>query len=133
MVRKRGLPAFETPWSRSIDPLCQGVGARPASRVMSHWVGTAAELLVGLQTGDGRPLPPHLKAQIDRELDRLEMAIEQIKAIEGELRHAIVAADTVTPVPRMLIELKGIGNEFATVLWTECLYRRFDNRRQVAP
>jgi transposase len=30
--------------------------------------------LVGLQTGDGRPLPPHLKAQIDRELDRLEMA-----------------------------------------------------------
>ena len=60
------------------------------------------------------------------------MAVEQIKAIEDELRHAIVAADTVTPVPRMLIELKGIGNEFATVLWTECLYRRFDNRRQVA-
>ena len=54
------------------------------------------------------------------------------QAIEDELRHAIVAADTVTPVPRMLIELKGIGNEFATVLWTECLYRRFDNRRQVA-
>ena len=48
------------------------------------------------------------------------------------MQHAIVAADTVTPVPRMLIELKGIGNEFATVLWTECLYRRFDNRRQVA-
>ena len=88
--------------------------------------------LIGLQTGDGRPLPPHLKAQIDRELDRLEMVIEQIKAIEDALRHAIVAADTVTPVPRMLIELKGIGNEFATVLWTECLYRRFDNRRQVA-
>jgi len=77
-------------------------------------------------------LPPHLKAQIDRELDRLEMAIEQIRAIEDELRHAIVAADTVTPVPRMLIELKGIGDEFATVLWTECLYRRFDNRRQAA-
>ena len=35
-------------------------------------------------------------------------------------------------MPRMLIELKGIGNEFATVLWTACLYRRFDNRRQVA-
>jgi transposase len=87
---------------------------------------------VGLQTGDGRPLPPHLKAQIDRELDRMEMAVEQIKAIEDELRHAIVAADTVTPVPRMLIELKGIGNEFASVLWTECLYRSFDNRRQVA-
>ena len=88
--------------------------------------------LVGLQTGEGRPLLPHLKAQIDRELDRLEMVIEQIKAIEDALRHAIVAANTVTPVPPMLIELKGIGNEFATVLWTECLYRRFDHRRQVA-
>jgi transposase len=86
--------------------------------------------MIGLQTGDGRPLPPHLKAQIDRELDRLEMVIEQIKAIEDESRHAIVAAYTVAPVPRMLIELKGIGNEFATVLWTECLYR--SNRRQVA-
>ena len=38
--------------------------------------------LAGLQTGDGRPLPPHLKAQIDRELDRLEMVIEQIKAMK---------------------------------------------------
>src|SRR3984893_18644763 len=25
-----------------------------------------------LKTGDGRPLPPHLKAQISRELDRLD-------------------------------------------------------------
>ena len=32
----------------------------------------------------------------------------------------------------MLMNLKGIGEEGATVLWTECLYRPFDNRRQVA-
>ena len=48
-----------------------------------------------------------------------------------EFRHAIVTADTLTSVPQMLIELKGIGNEFATVPWTECLYRGFDNRGQV--
>src|SRR5713226_9430689 len=30
------------------------------------------ERLEDLKTGDGRPLPPHLKAQISRELDRLE-------------------------------------------------------------
>jgi len=30
VVRSRGLPDFETPCSRSTDPLCQGVGARPA-------------------------------------------------------------------------------------------------------
>jgi transposase len=68
-----------------------------ASLVMSRCVGTAASDWSDCKPGDGRPLPPHLKPQIDRELDRLEMVIEQIKAIEDELRHAIVAADTVTP------------------------------------
>ena len=29
-----------------------------------------------LKTGDGRPLPEHLKAQIGRELDRLQLELE---------------------------------------------------------
>ena len=37
-----------------------------------------------LKTGDGRCLPQHLKAQISRELDRLELLLEQIKAVETE-------------------------------------------------
>ena len=45
-----------------------------------------------LKTGDGRPLPPHLKAQISRELDRLELLIEQIKTVETE-RDALLARD----------------------------------------
>ena len=44
-----------------------------------------------LTTGDGRPLPVHLKAQISRELDRLELLLEQIKAVEAE-RDALLAA-----------------------------------------
>ena len=44
-----------------------------------------------LKTGDGRPLPPHFKAQIARELDRLELVIGQIKAVETE-RDALVAS-----------------------------------------
>jgi len=32
----------------------------------------------------------------------------------------------------MLSQLKGIGPEFATILYTEGLFRGFDNRRQVA-
>ena len=32
----------------------------------------------------------------------------------------------------MLAQLKGIGAQIATVLWSEALYRHFDNRRQVA-
>jgi transposase len=34
--------------------------------------------------------------------------------------------------PAMLLALKGIGEEFAAVLWSEGLSRHFDNRRQVA-
>ena len=32
----------------------------------------------------------------------------------------------------VLARLKGIGPDFATVLWSEGLYRHFDNRRQLA-
>ena len=37
------------------------------------------ERLDTLQTGDGRRLPDHLKAQVRRELDRLELLLEQIR------------------------------------------------------
>ena len=49
------------------------------------------ERLVTLQTGDGRLLPDHLKAQVRRELDRLELLLEQIKAVEAE-RDVLLAA-----------------------------------------
>ena len=88
-----------------------------------------------LKTGDGRPLPPHLKAQISRELDRLELLIEQIKVVEAE-RDVLFVPTTKTehaPAPRtMLIDLRGIGPEFAAVLWSEGLHRSFANRKQVA-
>jgi transposase len=93
-----------------------------------------------LRTGDGRALPVHLKAQISRELDRLELLLEQIAAVEAE-RGALlaeaaqsgVAAEGQKPAPvAMLMGLKGIGPEFAALLWSEGLSRNFSNRRQVA-
>jgi transposase len=85
-----------------------------------------------LRTGDGRPLPPHLKAQISRELDRLELLLEQIKSVESE-RDALLAAQQTTPQPAaMLLAIKGVGPESAAILWSEGLCRHFDNRRQVA-
>ena len=37
------------------------------------------------------------------------------------------------PAPAaMLLDIKGVGPEFAAVLWSEGLFRHFDNRRQVA-
>src|ERR1700704_702120 len=39
--------------------------------------------LEALHTGDGRELPSHLKAQISRELDRIQLLLDQIKAVEA--------------------------------------------------
>ena len=89
--------------------------------------------LEALQTGDGRPLAGHLKSQICRELDRLELLLEQIKAVEGA-RDALVSAqvaDESSPAALML-GIKGIGPEFAAILTGEGLFRHFDNRRQLA-
>jgi len=98
-----------------------------------------------LTTGDGRPLPGHLKAQISRGLDRFELVLKQIRECE-QTRDALLtavqavastAADNLMPsgqsaqpgpsVPAMLLELKGIGPETASVLWLEGLSRHFDN------
>jgi transposase len=84
-----------------------------------------------LRTGDGRELPGHLKTQILRELDRLELLISQIRALENE-RDDMLATDQAAAPAAMLMKLKGVGPEFGAVLWSECLFRRFDNRRQVA-
>ena len=93
------------------------------------------ERLEELITGDGRPLPECLKAQIRRELDRLELVIEQVKAVEAE-RDAVLAQAQASPgVPApaaLLLGLRGIGPEAAATLWTEGLFRTFNNRKQVA-
>ena len=106
---------------------CQGIsGYEPLRR-------DRRERLEELQTGDGRPLPQHLKAQVDRELGRLELLLKQIKTVEGERDALLAAAQTAMPAPAaMLLDIKGIGSEFAAVLWSEGLFRHFDNRRQLA-
>ena len=90
--------------------------------------------LAALTTGDGRPLPERLKAEIGRELDRLELVASQLAAVERE-RDALVAqtaeADACA-APAALIRLRGIGPELAALLWLEALFRRFGNRRQIA-
>ena len=85
------------------------------------------ERLEELRTGDGKPLPLHLRAQLNRELDRLELLTEQIKCVEAERDHI-----SKTSPQAMLATLKGIGPEFANVLASEGLFRHFDNRRQIA-
>jgi len=87
----------------------------------------------GLQTGEGQPLRPHLKAEIIRELDRIDLVVRQVAAVEAE-RDALVKSDSIdtTAPAALLMKLRGIGPEFATVLWLEGLFRNFANRRQLA-
>jgi transposase len=88
-----------------------------------------------LRTGDGRVLPLRLFREIERELRRLELVLEQIEASEAE-RDAAVAApaagDADAAKVALLSRLGGIGTELATVLVREALYRPFANRREVA-
>ncbi len=96
------------------------------------------ERLEALRTGDGRELPPMLKAEIRRELDRIAVVTTQLAAVE-RARDALIRTETEepnTPEPNtpaaLLFKLRGIGPEFASLLWLELLFRGFGNRRQVA-
>src|ERR1700686_2538268 len=90
------------------------------------------ERLNTLVTGDGRLLPTALKTQISRELDRLELLIKQIGEVEEARNAMLITAEKSASEPALLLNLKGIGREFAAVLWSEGLSRHFNNRRQVA-
>ena len=91
--------------------------------------------LAELRTGDGRELPTRLRGEIERELRRLELVLEQIGAVEAERDAAVAdpaAEDADAAKVGLLARLGGIGVELATVLVREALYRPFANRREVA-
>jgi len=90
--------------------------------------------LDALKTGDGRPLPERLKAEIRREIERVDLVASQMAMVERE-RDALVGM-TSDPAPEtaaaVLVRLKGIGPELGSLIWLEALYRGFSNRRQIA-
>ena len=105
----------------------QGVRERPSLR---NWERD----LAALRTGDGRPLPPHLRAELDRLRRRLVLTLELIREVEAE-RDAALAAEPRDAVGRKiaaLCRIRGVGANFAAVLTREVFYRAFANRRQLA-
>ena len=106
---------------------CQGIAGFEPMRA------NAREKLGELRTGDGRAIPERMKAEIRRELDRLALLRQQIAEVEAERDALLHAEDAPRGSPgALLLKLRGIGPEFASVLWQEGLYRRFTNRRQLA-
>jgi transposase len=74
-----------------------------------------------LRTADGRTLPPRLKAEILRELQRLVLVLGMIKTIEAERDAIASAAKTETEHTSAkkiqdLAKIKSIGPEFANTL-----------------
>jgi transposase len=91
------------------------------------------ERLARLVTGDGRPLPRELAAEIGRQIDQLELDLRQLAEVEAA-RDARAAAARSDPGSKLgaLLRLRGIGPEIATVLQGEVFYRHFGTRRDVA-
>ena len=84
-----------------------------------------------LRTGNGHPVPVHLKAEILREIDWLELVLRQINEVEAERDEMLRPGQESFPVA-LLMRLKGIGSKFAAVLYLEGLFRHFENRQQLA-
>jgi transposase len=115
--------------------------------------------LADVRTPEGGALPSRLLAEIGRQLDRLELAMQQLAAVEAE-RDAVFAAERATTAATVdagkeatggedttamaavlpydegpgarLLRLKGVGPETASVLAGEAFFRDFRNRREVA-
>ena len=88
----------------------QGVRERPSLR---SWDAD----MRALRTGDGRPLPTHLVAELNR--------LRRRQALEAQ-------HDSASRTVKALCTIRGIGVNFASVLTGEVFYRTFDNRRQIA-
>jgi transposase len=114
-----------------IKGLCAVHGIYDYEPLRSHRI----KRLEQLRTGDGRQLPPRVTAEIRRELQRLELVLQMIKAIEKErdvmaLGKAPSTYGNAKKV-QQLVKIGSIGPEIATVLVGEVFYRQFNNRQEV--
>jgi transposase len=105
------------------------------------------EQLERLQTADGRPLPPGIKAELTRECERLHYLRDQLKALVREdrarRREARRSAQRKSPEDKTALEqraeliahlqsLRGVGEVTASILVDEVFFRNFQNRQELA-
>ncbi len=88
--------------------------------------------LAELRTPEGMALPANAVARIERMLDRLELVMKQIADLEAA-RDAVVTKEAAEgeaeELIRILVQLKAIGPELATLLVWEAYIRSFPNRK----
>ena len=105
----------------------QGIRKRPSLR---SWERD----LANLRTGDGREMPRHLRAELNRLRRRLVTILELIREVEVERDELVVTTpqDRTSRKIVALCRIRGLGENFAAVLTREVFYRSFGNRRQIA-
>lgn len=88
--------------------------------------------LGALRLVDGQPLPPALRAELEREYARLALVEAQLKALEKQFAAEIEQSTPAGAQMRQLLQLKGIGTIGAYVLIRELFgWRRFESAKQV--
>jgi transposase len=94
----------------------------------------AAERLEALRTPEGEPLPPNTLAEMRRDMARLRLVRDQIKALEADRVKRLSQAPKVgaPAMCRLLGRVIGVGLETADMLVHEILSRNLRDRRAVA-
>ena len=93
------------------------------------------ERLDTIRTGDGRPLAPFLRRDIERMLCHYDFVTQQIEEVLADRKEALTDRSGRFPHAekvQLLATLGAVGETTATVLVAEVYHRSFETRRHVA-
>ena len=112
----------------------KGCLTRLGIRTFKPTLRNARELLIGLRTPEGVPLPPNTLAEMHRDLARLRFVLAQIKEIEAARLERLERAPDKRShaMVHLLARVIGVGIETADMLVHEVLSRNLRDRRAVA-
>jgi transposase len=112
----------------------KAVLARLGIRSFKPELRNAPQRIEALSTPEGLPIPPNTLDEIRRDLARLAIIREQIKAIEQARLECLEQAPKTGPhaMVRLLASITGVGVETADMLVQEVLWRNLRDRRAVA-
>src|SRR3954447_14411754 len=108
--------------------------ARLGIRGFKPTVRGAAERLDTLRTPEGAPLAPNTRAELRRDMARLDFVVTKLREIEDARRARLELRPDQGPhaMVRLLARVIGIGIETADMLVHEILARNLRDRRAVA-
>jgi len=108
--------------------------ARLGIRGFKPTLRKAAEHLNTLRLPEGGLVPPNTQAELQRDLARLRLIKDQIRAIETACEQQLATAADTGPhaMIRLLARVMGVGIKTADMLVHEVLSRQLRDRRAVA-